>query len=133
MSRIVLQFLIVLFAASTVVADDDRQLVAKGAKVEKLAGGMKFTEGPVWLPSEKKLVFSDIRSIGIANRPTATFLICRDESSRASTRQETSFASRPTAVQLCWRTALTANGSIRQTMWRSGRMELCGLQIRHGD
>ena len=53
MSRIVLQFLIVLFAASTVVADDDRQLVAKGAKVEKLAGGMKFTEGPVWLPSEK--------------------------------------------------------------------------------
>ena len=60
MSRIVLQFLIVLFAASTVVADDDRQLVAKGAKVEKLAGGMKFTEGPVWLPSEKKLVFSDI-------------------------------------------------------------------------
>ena len=60
MSRIVLQFLIVLFAASTVVADDDRQLVAKGAKVEKLAGGMKFTEGPVWLPSEKKLVYSDI-------------------------------------------------------------------------
>ena len=60
MSRIVLQLLIVLFAASTVVADDDRQLVAKGAKVEKLAGGMKFTEGPVWLPSEKKLVFSDI-------------------------------------------------------------------------
>ena len=60
MSRIALQFLIILFAASTVVADDDRQLVAKGAKVEKLAGGMKFTEGPVWLPSEKKLVFSDI-------------------------------------------------------------------------
>ena len=60
MSRIVLQFLIILFAASTVVADDDRQLVAKGSKVEKLAGGMKFTEGPVWLPSEKKLVFSDI-------------------------------------------------------------------------
>ena len=60
MSRIFLQLLIVLFAACTVVADDDRQLVAKGAKVEKLAGGMKFTEGPVWLPSEKKLVFSDI-------------------------------------------------------------------------
>jgi len=60
MSRIFLQLLIVLFAACTVVADDDRQLVANGAKVEKLAGGMKFTEGPVWLPSEKKLVFSDI-------------------------------------------------------------------------
>ena len=60
MSRIFLQLLIALFAACTVVADDDRQLVAKGAKVEKLAGGMKFTEGPVWLPSEQKLVFSDI-------------------------------------------------------------------------
>ena len=47
MSRIVLQFVIILLAVSTAVADDDRQLVAKGAKVEKLAGGMKFTEGPV--------------------------------------------------------------------------------------
>mgnify|MGYP001372598130 FL=1 len=60
MSRIFLQLLIALFAACTVVADDARQLVANGAKVEKLAGGMKFTEGPVWLPSEQKLVFSDI-------------------------------------------------------------------------
>lgn len=35
-------------------------LVAPGAKVQKLAGGMRFTEGPVWLPAEKKLIFSDI-------------------------------------------------------------------------
>ena len=35
-------------------------LVAPGAKVEKLAGGMKFTEGPVWLPGQNKVVFSDI-------------------------------------------------------------------------
>ena len=35
-------------------------LVQPGAKVEKLAGGMKFTEGPVWLPGESKVVFSDI-------------------------------------------------------------------------
>ena len=35
-------------------------LVESGATVKKLAGGMKFTEGPVWLPKEKKLVFSDI-------------------------------------------------------------------------
>ena len=35
-------------------------LVQPGAKVKKLAGGMKFTEGPVWLPGESKLVFSDI-------------------------------------------------------------------------
>jgi len=35
-------------------------LVEPGAKVKKLAGGMKFTEGPVWLPGERKVVFSDI-------------------------------------------------------------------------
>jgi gluconolactonase len=35
-------------------------LVAADAKVEKLAGGLKFTEGPVWLPDRKILVFSDI-------------------------------------------------------------------------
>lgn len=35
-------------------------IVAPGVKVEKLAGGMRFTEGPVWLPKEKMLVFSDI-------------------------------------------------------------------------
>ena len=36
------------------------KLVAPEAKVEKLAGGFKFTEGPVWLPDRKILVFSDI-------------------------------------------------------------------------
>ena len=41
-------------------AADGESLVAPGAKVAKLAGGMKFTEGPVWLPAQKKLVFSDI-------------------------------------------------------------------------
>ena len=35
-------------------------LVEEGAEVQKLADGMKFTEGPVWIPSEKKLIFSDI-------------------------------------------------------------------------
>ncbi|MFT5468729.1 MAG: gluconolactonase [Verrucomicrobiales bacterium] len=30
------------------------------SEVKKLAGDMKFTEGPVWLPIEKKLIFSDI-------------------------------------------------------------------------
>src|SRR6476646_10630185 len=41
-------------------ADAPKSLVEPGAKVKKLAGGMKFTEGPVWLPADKKLVFSDI-------------------------------------------------------------------------
>ena len=34
--------------------------VAKGDKVEKLAGDMRFTEGPVWLPKKEIVVFSDI-------------------------------------------------------------------------
>ncbi len=41
-------------------ADDPTSLVAPAAKVKKLAGDMKFTEGPVWLPKQNKLVFSDI-------------------------------------------------------------------------
>ena len=51
-----------LVLAGTIVspADDRKSLVAPDAKVTKLAGGMQFTEGPVWLPTEKKLVFSDI-------------------------------------------------------------------------
>jgi gluconolactonase len=35
------------------------KLIAKDAKVEKLAGGFKFTEGPVWL-RDGRLAFSDI-------------------------------------------------------------------------
>src|SRR6476661_6990025 len=35
------------------------QIVPAGAKIEKLAGGLKFTEGPVWMP-EGYLLFSDI-------------------------------------------------------------------------
>lgn len=41
-------------------AQDKESLIAAGEKVRKLAGDMKFTEGPAWLPKDKKLVFSDI-------------------------------------------------------------------------
>lgn len=44
-------------AAETVA---EESVVAEGAKVEKLAGGMKFTEGPVWVPEKNVVVFSDI-------------------------------------------------------------------------
>ncbi|MDG1151462.1 MAG: hypothetical protein P8Q54_17165, partial [Akkermansiaceae bacterium] len=37
-----------------------QSLVQPNAKVKKLGDGMKFTEGPVWLPDEQKLIFSDI-------------------------------------------------------------------------
>ena len=36
------------------------QIVAPGTEVVKLGGEMKFTEGPVWIPSKKMVVFSDI-------------------------------------------------------------------------
>ena len=36
------------------------EIVPKDAKVEKLAGGMKFLEGPVWIPADGCLLFSDI-------------------------------------------------------------------------
>jgi gluconolactonase len=49
-----------LLLATDLRADDGQSLLADGAKVTKLAGGMKFTEGPVWLPENKILVFSDI-------------------------------------------------------------------------
>ena len=46
--------------SDSISAQDLLNFLEPGAKVQKLAGGMKFTEGPVWLPNEKILVFSDI-------------------------------------------------------------------------
>src|SRR3954452_11145137 len=56
-SALVMTLALVLTGAQ---AGDPKSLVEPGAKVKKLAGGMKFTEGPVWLPVQKILVFSDI-------------------------------------------------------------------------
>ena len=39
-----------------------QDLMTPEAAVVKLAGDMMFTEGPVWLPKEKTLIFSDIPS-----------------------------------------------------------------------
>jgi len=36
------------------------KLVGAGAKIEVLAGGYEWSEGPVWLPKEQKLLFNDI-------------------------------------------------------------------------
>ena len=35
-------------------------IVPAGAKIEKLAGGFAFTEGPIWFKEERYLLFSDI-------------------------------------------------------------------------
>ncbi len=54
----------VIFLAGTglsVFANDvPAGIIAADAKVEQLATGMKFTEGPVWLPEKNTVVFSDI-------------------------------------------------------------------------
>lgn len=55
-----MQALLALAAVSTIHADDAKSVVAPGAKAVKLAGDMKFTEGPVWIADKKKLIFSDI-------------------------------------------------------------------------
>jgi gluconolactonase len=62
--------LVLLMSVTTLRAEDAerfKQLVPPDAKVEKLAGGMQFIEGPVWIPSGSGegdaggyLVFSDI-------------------------------------------------------------------------
>ena len=36
-------------------------LVAPGARIEKLADGFVFTEGPVWIEDEARLLFSDVQ------------------------------------------------------------------------
>ena len=53
-------FTLLLLAAQDAEATKLQDLMAPEAAVEKLAGEMGFIEGPVWLPKEKKLVFSDI-------------------------------------------------------------------------
>ena len=55
-----LSYLLTLDPPNAQGEDSGGSLVADGSKVVKLAGGMKFTEGPVWLPKEKKVIFSDI-------------------------------------------------------------------------
>ena len=49
--------------AGSVVRVDDRldALVPPDATIEKVADGFLFTEGPVWLKSESRLLFSDVR------------------------------------------------------------------------
>ncbi len=52
--------LLLVLMAFPASAQEETSLVAPGEKIQKLAGGMKFTEGPAWFPAKKTLVFSDI-------------------------------------------------------------------------
>ena len=49
--------------AGTILRVDSRldALVPPDARIEKLADGFVFTEGPVWMRSESRLLFSDVR------------------------------------------------------------------------
>src|SRR5688572_2493839 len=56
-------FCLMIIVTHVAAADDPRfgELVPADAKVERLATGMKFTEGPVWTDADGgHLVFSDI-------------------------------------------------------------------------
>jgi gluconolactonase len=55
-----LRCLVWLMVAPLIFAQDAAALLESGATVKKLAGGMAFVEGPVWIPTKKILVFSDI-------------------------------------------------------------------------
>ena len=41
------------------------EIIPKNSKIEILAEGFGWTEGPLWLPTENKLIFSDIPSNSI--------------------------------------------------------------------
>lgn len=49
-------------ALGQIIRHDPRldQIIAPGAPLEVLASGFEWSEGPVWLPKEKALLFSDI-------------------------------------------------------------------------
>jgi gluconolactonase len=72
------RYLILLAAAALACAQDTRnfptlgriikedprldELIAPGTNIEVLSSGFEWSEGPVWLPKEKALLFSDIPS-----------------------------------------------------------------------
>src|SRR5690606_10149573 len=42
------------------ISDELSKVIKKDAKVEKIADGCQFTEGPLWIEKEKMLLFSDV-------------------------------------------------------------------------
>ena len=60
--KILTSTLVLLAAVTGVYAADTapKGIVSQDAEVKQLGTGMKFTEGPVWLPAKNIVVFSDI-------------------------------------------------------------------------
>ncbi|MDA7681813.1 SMP-30/gluconolactonase/LRE family protein [Verrucomicrobiales bacterium] len=55
----IISLLLLIFTLHTAFADIS-SIAVQGEKMTRLGTGMKFTEGPVWIKKEKRLVFSDI-------------------------------------------------------------------------
>ena len=60
MKRTLLTLLVLIVGLSgQALAEEMSSIISSDAKVEKLGGGMRFTEGPVWIPSRKMVGFSE--------------------------------------------------------------------------
>lgn len=83
---LITSFLLMTFVTLTRAEDDPfRQLIPADAKVEKLATGMKFTEGPVWITwKDSFLIFSDIPSNELKRWNAAKELTTFREDSRGA-------------------------------------------------
>jgi sugar lactone lactonase YvrE len=44
----------------TIIAPEFESLIVPNAKIDKIAGGFEFTEGPLWNSEQQNLIFSDI-------------------------------------------------------------------------
>ncbi len=62
MKMILLPVFALCAGLSPLAVADLAGIVSPDAEVRKLGGGMRFTEGPVWIPARKMVVFSDIPS-----------------------------------------------------------------------
>ncbi len=66
-------------------SEDFHQLFPMGAAVERVAGGFRFTEGPVWLPEAGGLLFTDLPANRIWRlEPDGTAVVFREPSGHAN-------------------------------------------------
>ena len=103
-------------------------VVAPGAKVEKLAGGMKFTEGSV-AAATNKVVFSDIPNSKLmqeeknglsefrkSEQANGNILDLQGYNFRRT--QRGIFGLKRTAGRRCWQTSSMVSVLTHRTMWR---------------
>jgi sugar lactone lactonase YvrE len=86
MRRLILPALVAFCYMAPVRAAEFEELIPKGAKVEKLAGRMTFTEGPVWIGEGQGgyLVFSDIPANRLMKWQKGKLTVFRKDSNAAN-------------------------------------------------